>query len=112
MFYDRLRAICKEKGTTLSAVLKELGLSTGSTGSWKKGQLPKGDVLVKISEYLDVSIDYIVLGEYKTDMTDEEKHLLELYRMTPDRAKYKLICDIERIVEEEIQKFNGKKGVG
>ena len=37
MFYDRLRALCKERGTSLTAVLKELGLSTGSTGSWKKG---------------------------------------------------------------------------
>lgn len=110
MFYDRLRELCKEKGTTLSAVLKELGLSTGSTGTWKKGQLPKGDILVKIAEYLNTSIDYIVLGEYKADLTNEEKHLLELYRMTPDRAKYKLICDIERIVEEEIEKFAAEKG--
>ena len=106
MFYDRLRDICKERGTTLSAVLKDLGLSTGSTGSWKKGQFPKGDVLKKISEYLDVSIDYIIFGEYKSDLNNDEKHLVELYRKTPDRAKYKLICDIERIVEEEIEKYN------
>ena len=109
MFYDRLKELCREKGTSLSAVLNEIGLSTGCTGSWKKGQLPKGDALVKIAKYLDTSIDYIVLGEYKTDLTKEEKHLLELYRNTPDRAKYKLICDIERIVEQEIEKYESEK---
>ena len=105
MFYERLQSLCKQKGTSVSNMLNELGLSTGSTGNWKKGQLPKGDILVKISKYLDTSIDFIVLGEYKADISKEEKHLIELYRSTPERAKYKVLCDIERIVEQEIERF-------
>ena len=105
MFYERLQSLCKQKGTSVSNMLSELGLSTGSTGNWKKGQLPKGDILVKISEYLDTSIDFIVLGTFKTDLTEEERHIIELYRNTPERAKYKVLCDIERIVEQEIERF-------
>lgn len=112
MFYDRLRALCKEKGTSLSAVLKELGLSTGSTGSWKRGQLPKGDILASLAEYLDTSIDYIIFGEYKTDLTDDEKKLVELYRTTPERAKYKVLCDIDAMITEEIEKYAKEKGTG
>ena len=112
MFYDRLRALCKERGTSLTAVLKELGLSTGSTGSWKKGQLPKGDILLKISQHLDTSIDYIVTGEFRSDLTDDEKELIEAYRSAPEKAKYKILCDLERIVEEEIENFANKKGTG
>ncbi len=52
MFYERLQQLCKKQGTSVSKMLKELGLSTGSTGNWKKGQLPKGDVLIKIANYL------------------------------------------------------------
>ena len=105
MFYERLRELCKQNHTTVSAMLTELGLSTGSTGNWKRGQLPKGDVLKQIADYLDTSIDYLVYGEYKCNLSDEEKRLLALYRKTPDRAKYKVVCDFERMVEEETVKF-------
>lgn len=105
MFYERLREICKEKGTTVTNMLTKLGIATGSTGNWKKGQLPKGDVLIKIAKYLDTSVDYILLGEYRSDISKDEKKLIELYRKTPERAKYKVLCDMERIVQEEIQKF-------
>ncbi len=105
MFYERLQALCKEKNTSISAMLKELGLSTGSTGNWKRGQLPKGDVLGKIAEYLDTSVDFLIFGEYRTNLNEDQLRLLELYESTPERAKYKVLCDFEEIVNREIQKM-------
>lgn len=105
MFYENLKAICKKHNTTVTAMLKELNISTGSTGNWKKGQLPRGEVLAQIANYLDTSIDYLIFGEYRTNLTKEQLHLLELYESTPERAKYKVVCDFERIVLEEIEKF-------
>ena len=107
-FYERLRGICKERGTTVTNMLGKLGIATGSTGNWKRGSLPKGDILIKIADYLNTSIDYILLGEYRSDLDSDEKRLIELYRLTPERAKYKVLCDMENIVQEEIQKFSGK----
>ncbi|MBO5104360.1 MAG: helix-turn-helix domain-containing protein [Ruminococcus sp.] len=89
-------------------MLSNLGIATGSTGNWKRGSLPNGDVLMKIADYLDTSIDYILLGEFRSDLNSDEKQLVELYRITPDRAKYKVICDMERIVQEEIRKFSAE----
>lgn len=107
-FYERLREICKERGTTVTNMLGKLGIATGSTGNWKRGSLPNGDVLIKIADYLNTSIDYILLGEYRSDVSKDEKKLVELYRLTPERAKYKVICDMERIVQEEIKKFSAE----
>lgn len=107
-FYERLRAICKEKGTTVTNMLTKLGIATGSTGNWKRGSLPNGDVLIKIADYLNISVDYILFGEYRSDISKDERKLVELYRITPERAKYKVICDMERIVQEEIQKFSAE----
>lgn len=107
-FYERLRKICRENGTTVTNMLSKLGISTGSTGNWKKGQLPKGDILIKIADYLNSSIDYILMGEYRSDISKDERKLIELYRITPERAKYKVMCDMERIVKEEIQKFSSE----
>ena len=111
-FYERLHFLCKERNTTVSHMLNELGLSTGSTGAWKKGQLPKGDALAMIADYLNTSIDYIIYGEYRSDLSDDEKKLVGLYRQTPERAKYKVLCDFEKIVDEEIDKFAKEKGTG
>ena len=112
MFYERLQELCKKRNTSVSHMLQDLALSTGNTGNWKKGQLPKGDALVKIAEYLDASIDYIVFGEVGRGLTDEEKRLLELYESTPERARYKVLCDMERIVDGEIEKLAKEKETG
>ena len=109
MFYERLKAICKENNTSVSAMLKDLNLSTGSTGHWKKGMLPKGEVLAQIAEYLHTSIDYLIFGEYRNNLNEEQLKLLELYESTPERAKYKVLCDFENIVNQEIEKFAKEK---
>ena len=110
MFYERLRAVCKEHNTTVSAMLKALNLSTSGTGYWKKGKLPTGEVLAQIADYLDTSIDYLIFGEYRTNLTEEQLHLLEVYEQIPERAKYKAVCDFEEIAEMEIKKFALQKG--
>lgn len=110
MFYERLQELCKKRKTSVSRMLNDLGLSTGNTGNWKKGQLPKGDVLVRIAEYLDASIDDIVFGETGRGLSDGEKRLLALYGQTPERARYKVLCDMERIVGDEIEKLEKEKG--
>lgn len=101
MFYERIQALCQQQNTSVSAMLKALGLSTGSTGNWKRGQLPKGDILAQIAQYLNTSMDYLVFGKFVSDLNAEELHLLALYRDTPDRAKYKVLCDFESIVQHE-----------
>lgn len=106
MFYERLQLLCRQQNTTVSNMLNDLGLSTGSTGNWKKGLLPKGDILAKIADYLGTSIDYMVFGECRAHLTEEEQHLLQLYRSVPERAKYKVVCDFERIVKEENEKLS------
>ena len=104
MFYLRLQKLCEKNNTSITALLKELGLSTGSTGNWKKGQLPKGDILKKLAERLDTSIDFIVFGEYRSDLNTDEKKLIELFRSAPEKTRYKLLCDMEKLVLDEIEK--------
>ncbi len=89
MFYLRLKQVCKDKGTTATTVLKQLNISTGAVGNWKKGSLPTGDILVALSTYLDVSIDYLVLGKQMpapdtlltmADLSVDEYNILNTYR--------------------------------
>ncbi len=60
MFYERLNSLCKSRNTTITGLLKKLGLNTGLTGYWKRNKIPSGEVLIKIANELNVSIDYLV----------------------------------------------------
>ena len=64
MFYERLQKLCREKGKKLTPLLAELGMSSGTTGNWQKGALPNGDTLLKLSQYFDVSVDWLLTGEH------------------------------------------------
>lgn len=60
MFWERFYNLCKENGTSPSAVTKAIGISHAATTKWKNGTNPNGDVLAKLSGYFDVSIDYLM----------------------------------------------------
>ncbi len=71
MFYDNFVAACRNKGTTLTRLLKELGKSTGSTGTWRDGKYPKLDTVMEMAEYLDISLDELVYGKSRSCKLDE-----------------------------------------
>lgn len=102
MFYERLKEVCKLRGTTVSKMLMDLNMSTSSTGSWKKGMLPRGEVLKLISKYLNVSVDYLLFGEtiYKP-ISNDEIILLEKYNKLSEFNKGKINERIDIFLESE-----------
>ena len=74
MFYDRFISLCVEKNVKPSRVAIETGFNKGSISVWKKKASEgidvqvSGDILNKLIEYFDVSLDYL-LGK-----TDIKKH--------------------------------------
>ena len=76
MFYDNLRAVCAEKGTTVTTVLKELHMSTGSTGKWKEGSIPKIDTVIQLAEHLDEKPPLFPLGGARSSLFDKSVHYL------------------------------------
>lgn len=68
MFFDRYYNLCKEIGSSPSAIGKKIGISSSTVTQWKQGSIPKADALEKISSYFNVSIDYL-LG--KTDIKNK-----------------------------------------
>lgn len=69
MFWDRFYSLCVENKTTPTNVVKAIGVSHGATTKWKKGTNPNADVLVKLAEYFNVSIDYLMgLTNYRNEI--------------------------------------------
>jgi len=64
--YETYRKLLEIKGLKSSDVSKETGVSNATLSDWKKGKsVPKADKLIKIAEFLGVSVEYLTTGEEK-----------------------------------------------
>lgn len=105
-FGENLKRICKEKGTTPSAILQKWGLSTSKVSAWYNGSLPKQDLLNRFAEELDCSVADFFIDEkdlLKKEIdtaekeevepeNDDEKDILRIYRSLSRRAKHEFMA--------------------
>lgn len=83
MFYEQLQKACKKKKTSVTAMLKAIGVSTSNGTYWKNGSAPTIDMIVKISEFLNVSCDYLLTGKESiqaVELSKDEQDLLSEYK--------------------------------
>ena len=88
MFYDNFKAACESRGTTLTAVLRDLHRSTGSTGRWSAGSYPSLDIVMEIADYLGMTLDDLVYGSNKAvSSNDDTEWLYIISRIPEDRQQ-------------------------
>ena len=110
MFWERFSKLCSIKGVSANAVCSILGLSTAAATHWKNGTMPKGDVLSKIADYFDVSVDYL-LGRTENLTLDNEQEVstvtdsIELSRLS-ESQRAMLKCRINQIMINRFRKEN------
>ena len=88
----RAQDILNQRGISSRQLSAKLGLSNSAFTDWKKGKgVPSLSTIVKIAEFLDVSIDYLVYGtgsspqdvlEYSN--TDDAKLLIKFHSLPPE----------------------------
>ena len=78
---ERIKELCRQKGTTMGTLEKELGLGNGSIRRWDE-KTPGADKILLIADRLEVSTDWLLTGKNITEMTPDELKLVELYRNT------------------------------
>ena len=77
MFYERLKALCKEKSTTVTALLSTLNMSPAQGTWWKKGSSPKYETLVILARHFNVSVDYL-MGKDDSLSTSEPQNAYDV----------------------------------
>lgn len=102
---DRVKLLCKNRGISQGKMEKEMGISNGASSKWKTSS-PSMEILQKLSDYFDVSVEYLMTGKEKENdgkyyLNDETaqiaqeifenqdmKTLFDMSRkMTPERLK-------------------------
>lgn len=86
--YDKVSELCAIKGIAKSELESILGISKNSIHKWKKSN-PSLNTLVKLSDYFDISIDYLVRNSLEKDtlLSPEENNLIIEYRNSDDTTK-------------------------
>lgn len=80
MFYEQLESLCKEKGTTPTAFVRDvLQLSTSKVTAWSKGSIPKIGVLNEIADYFGVTVGYLFDGKDANPNIRDKSELLDGY---------------------------------
>lgn len=65
VFGRQLAKLRKEKGVTQEQIADYLGVSPQAISKWENGSYPNGDLLPRLADYFEVSIDYLYGREKK-----------------------------------------------
>ena len=98
-FYERLKLECQKNNTTVTALLKEFGINTARTSSWKKGGKTNPSEVKLFADRLNVSTEYLLTGqEYNPDnqitLSKEEIEFIKEYRIYPKNLNQKSVIHL------------------
>ena len=102
-FVDRINLSLKSRHISKGRFYEDLGLANNSSTNWnKRGTIPSADVVLKIADYLGVSVRYLVTGEDEEGLSPREKELLDVCKLMPDR-KFSIVLQNAKAVREEME---------
>ncbi len=99
--FDRLKKLCDEQGISVNKLEEKIGLGKNTLYSWKKNT-PKGSNLIKVSDYFNVSTDYLLGRE--VEEIDPEVRSLARDIQSFDPANRALLNDIIKSMKQRGKK--------
>ncbi len=99
MFWDRFYSLCAKNGIKPNPLGQNIGISSGIISKWKKGNIPNGETLLKIANYFNCSIDYLLervddpalSPPTESSLRSDERLLLDKYRQLTDTQRGELM---------------------
>lgn len=111
-FSDNFNHICRERGTTPTALLKEMGVSTNKVTMWNNGSLPKQEMLVKLAHRLNCSVmdffqdteeDFQIHDSSYILLDEDEREVIRMFRELTLKEKHKFMAQAY-LYEEKMKK--------
>lgn len=110
MFFDKYSELCKKKGKTPTGVAIELNVSRATVNYWKNGNVPKQDTLIKIANYFNVSVDYLLGNEKQINPATDSDEMLMFALYGGDNADITpgMLEDVRNFAQYIREKNKGK----
>jgi transcriptional regulator with XRE-family HTH domain len=77
MFWERFYSLCEKSNIKPNPLAESLKISSGALTKWKNGSIPNGETLIKIANFFDCSVDYL-LGRTDDPDSHKEKYVFEV----------------------------------
>lgn len=104
---ERIFFLLKEKNLTAKDLGSYIDVKPSSISAWKnEGSYPSSKYIVRISEFLEVSLEFLLTGKEKispAELTADEQELLTYYKNLMDIDKGKLLERAKMMSEQEDQ---------
>lgn len=105
------KKIRKEYNISQVEFAKILNVASNTISQYETGlREPDIKTLIKIAKYFNISVDYLIGNEeikkdtVKSDLTEEEKQILNYYKSIPDKYKGMAQGYLQALAEKEEQK--------
>ena len=105
-FRENINLICIQRGTNLTAVVKQVKGSSSFTSAINKGSLPKEDEMVEMAKILHCSVlDFFMdeedLAPQNEPQNEDEKDILRVYRSLSRRTKHEFMAMVYEFENRE-----------
>lgn len=109
---ELIKKICKDRGIAISKLERDCGFSNGYISGIKRGSI-RGDRLQIIADYLELSVDYLLKPDKSradlfgglseiANISQEEKDLIESFRLLNDEGKLQLKRQLGYLLNDEL----------
>lgn len=96
---ERLLAIIKQKGLSVNAVEKQLGFGNGAIKRFSTSS-PSVDKIIALSNFLNVTVEYILFGtENVSELPEDIRNLVTYYNSLNDKDKGIVLGKAETLAE-------------
>lgn len=98
----RIKALCKERGTSCTKIEFEHAWGNGAIGKWAKlKSLPPLDRLQIVAERLGVTVEYLLTGNENKPTPEGEPMSLEALRSLSKEELYELMNNVVKALKEK-----------
>lgn len=99
---ERIKEVAKNRRISVKFMLTETELGANTLQNMKTS-VPKADTLLKIADYLDCSVDYLLDREQKftsSELTDKEQEILSLFKNNLSESQREMVLERARTLAE------------
>ena len=115
---NRIKELRKERGLKQVDLCKTLGVSQAALSGYETGNYqPDNDILIKIADYFDTTVDYLLgksdikkplTSEDMSGLTEKQIKILEMMSELPEQDQDDLIQQAEYRIWLKHQKESGQ----
>lgn len=108
-FWEVFSDLCNSKGTKPNPVGKKVGVASSTITQWKNGSIPNGETLIKIADYFDCSVDYLLgrnLVSTKQEkspssyLTENEQKIIDVFKNLNNTQQGEIIGRAQLMAEQ------------